>query len=141
MANTNNILPKLKIKRRLEEIIADEWDLELVDQFTTSVSDNPQVWIVQCDDSFMPISNVNNKKLISTCSITIVVFSQTRETEVHQIINKLMNLAPCDFSSMRINSIAPTSQSTNYQNDASQGHVMADVTLEFKYFFERTSND
>ncbi|MEB7712339.1 hypothetical protein NGC32_06315 [Kluyvera cryocrescens] len=139
MENTNNILPKLNIKRRLEEIIADEWDHELVDQFTTSVSDNPQVWIVQCDDSFTPISNVNNKTLLSTCTVTVLVFSQTRETEVHQIINKLMNLAPRNFNGLKINSIAPISQSTNYQNDASQGHVMADVTLELKYFFERTS--
>lgn len=139
MENTNNILPKLKIKRRLEEIIADEWGHELVDQFTTSVSDNPQVWIVQCDDSFTPISNVNNKTLLSTCTVTVLVFSQTRETEVHQIINKLMDLAPRNFNGLKINSIAPISQSTNYQNDASQGHVMADVTLELKYFFERTS--
>ncbi|MGK6418048.1 hypothetical protein ACFGD2_018375 [Citrobacter freundii] len=140
MANTNNLLPKLAIKRRLEEIIVDEWKRELVEQFTTSVDDTPQVWIVQCDDQFSPISTVNNKKLFSTCTITVLAFSQTRETEVHEIISGLLNLAPADFKAtgVKINSITPTSQSTSYQNDASQGHVFADVTLEIKYFFERT---
>lgn len=140
MANTAiNILPKLAIKRRLEDIIVDEWNQELVDQFKTSVTDTPQVWITQCDDVFTPLSNVNNKTMFAECTVTVTVFSNTRETDVHQIILNLLNLAPADFKpcGVKVNSITPLSQTTDYQNDASQGHVLADATLSIKYFFER----
>jgi len=135
--NTNKLLPRLAIKRRLEQIIADEWQLELVDYFKTTVDPSPQVWIIQIDETYSPVSSVQNKKLDSTCSITVVVFSETNETEVHEIISKLMDLAPKDFPDFRINSITPQMSSTNYQSDASDGHVLAAVTLDLKYFYER----
>ncbi len=137
MENTNKLLPRLAIKRRLEQIIADEWQLELVDYFKTTVDPSPQVWIIQIDETYSPVSSVQNKKLDSTCSITVVVFSETNETEVHEIISKLMDLAPKDFPDFRINSITPQMSSTNYQSDASDGHVLAAVTLDLKYFYER----
>lgn len=137
MANTNNILPRLAIKRRFEQIIADEWDLNLVDYFKTSVDDAPQVWITQIDESYSNISSIRNKKLETTCSVTIVVFSDTQETAVHEIIQKLMDISPSDFPDIRINDINPQVSSTNYQNDASNGHVMAAITLDLKYFYER----
>lgn len=137
MENTNKLLPRLAIKRRLEQIIADEWQLELVDYFKTSVDPSPQVWITQIDETYSPVSSVQNKKLDSTCSITVVVFSETNETEVHEIISKLMDLAPKDFPDFRINSITPQMSSTNYQSDASDGHVLAAVTLDLKYLYKR----
>ncbi|MNB71959.1 hypothetical protein D3C75_185370 [compost metagenome] len=137
MESTNKMLPRLQIKRRLEEIIADEWKHDLVDNFKTSVDPTPQVWITEINESYSPISNVTDKKLNATCSITVVVFSETNETEVHQIISQLMDLEPKDFPGLRINTITPQMGSTNYQTDASEGHVMAAITLDLKYFFER----
>jgi len=137
VANTNKILPRLAIKRRFEQIIADEWDLNLVDYFKTSVDDTPQVWITEIDESYTSISSVRNKKLDATCSVTIVVFSETQETAVHEIIQKLMDISPSYFPDIRINDIKPQVSSTNYQNDASNGHVMAAFTLDLKYFYER----
>lgn len=136
MANTNK-LPRLVIKRRFEDIIADEWKLNLVDYFKTSLDDTPQVWITQIEESYTPFSSVQNKKLDTTCSVTVVVFSKTEETAVHEIVSNLMNLSPHDFPGFRINNITPLMSSTNYQSDASDGHVMAAVTLELKYFYER----
>jgi len=137
VANTNKILPRLAIKRRFEQILAEEWKLNLVDYFKTSVDDTPQVWITEIDESYTNISSVRNKKLDATCSVTIAVFSETQETAVHGIIQKLMDISPSYFPDFRINDINPQVSSTNYQNDASNGHVMAAITLDLKYFYER----
>ncbi|WGL80928.1 hypothetical protein [Enterobacter cloacae] len=138
MENTNDILPRLAIKRRLEDIIVDEWKLNLVDYFKTSVDTAPQVWITGNDEQFQPLnSNVYNKRLVSTLMTTVSVFSQVEETKVHQIIKQLFNLDPTDFPGLQILSITPSTSGTSYQNDASEGHVMADITLEIKYYFDR----
>ena len=138
MENTNNILPRLAIKRRLENIIADEWKHELVDYFKTSVDSTPQVWITQIDEQFSPLNpTVQNKRLEATTSITVVVFSNTEETQVHEIIRQLMDLTPQDFPELKIQMVTPQASSTSYQSESSDGHVMAAITLDLKYFYTR----
>ncbi|EMM1484333.1 hypothetical protein RIM49_003080 [Enterobacter kobei] len=141
MENSNDILPRLAIKRRLEDIIVDEWKLDLVDYFKTSVDVPPQVLISIMNEQFQPLNpNVYNKRLVSTLNISVIVFSKREETKVHQIINQLLNLDPTDFPGLQIISVSPSSSipsETNWQNDASEGHVMADATLEIKYYFNR----
>ena len=49
-----------------------------------------------------------------------------------------MDLSPSLFTDeIKINSINPVSSDTSYIDEASDGHVMASITLEFSYYYKR----
>ncbi|MFI3035735.1 hypothetical protein ACH54D_02500 [Atlantibacter hermannii] len=137
MENTSDTLPRIQIKRKLESIMADDWKLKVVDQFKSGVKQEVQTWVVGLTESFQPIQ-LNSKSLIATLTVDVVVFSEINETGVHHVISKLMDLTPSLFTDeIRINSINPVSSDTSYIDEASDGHVMASVTLEFSYYYKR----
>lgn len=137
MESSSNTLPRIAIKRKLESIMADDWKLKVVDQFKTGVKQDVQTWVVGLTESFQPIQ-LNSKSMIATLIVDVVVFSEINETGVHQIISKLMTLSPSLFADeIKINSINPVSSDTSYNDEASDGHVMASITLEFSYYYKR----
>lgn len=117
--------------------MADDWKLKVVDQFKAGVKQEVQIWVVGLTESFQPIQ-LNSKSMIATLTVDVVVFSEINETGVHQVISKLMDLSPSLFADeIKINSINPVSSDTSYIDEASDGHVMASVTLEFSYYYKR----
>lgn len=136
MVNIPNLLPGLKIKRKLEDILHD-MGLEVVDQFTAGVKDSIQVWVTNFHEDYEPLP-LNNKTLNTTLTIDLAIFTETNESGVNGVMFDLINLTPDLFADIvRINKINPINTDTTYNNDSSDGHIIGTITLEFNYLFTR----
>lgn len=138
MASSFNPLPRLQIKRKLSDIIANTWNYKLVDSFKTGVKTDIQVWITNISESYDAVG-LNSKNLNARCTIDVVAFSEINETGVQEVILKLLNLTPADFDGVEVKviQVLPLNSDTSYINDSSEGHVMADVSFEVSYFYKR----
>lgn len=138
MASSSNPLPRLQIKRKLSDIIVNEWNYKLVDSFKTGVNTDIQVWITNIAESYEAVG-LNSKNLNARCTIDVVAFSEINETGVHEVILKLLNLKPADFDGLEVKviQVLPINSDTSYINDSSEGHVMADISFEVSYFYKR----
>ncbi|HCX7780447.1 TPA: hypothetical protein OZ642_004804, partial [Escherichia coli] len=84
-------LPRLGIKRALEEIIVKELNLKYVkNAFTTGVKEPVQVMIPGMTEEYTRIGL--QSKLASVLSITIDIFSEKSETGVHKAVYDLISI-------------------------------------------------
>ncbi|MDQ6443022.1 hypothetical protein [Klebsiella quasipneumoniae] len=128
-------LPSLGIKRAFEDIIVNELKLNYVqDAFTTGVKKDVQVMITDFSTEYTR-PRLNSPALAAEMSLPINIFSENNETAVHNAVFDLIKVAPTHpkLIEFRIDEIYPTSSFTNYNNESSNGHVQAQVTLLIKY--------
>ncbi|HFI7116988.1 TPA: hypothetical protein ACGR7Q_000184 [Escherichia coli] len=127
-------MPRLGIKRALEEIIVKELKLKYVkNAFTTGVTETVQVMIPEMTEEYTRINL--QSKLSTVLNITINVFSEKKETDVHKAVYDLISIKADDpkLREFKINKIYPSSSYTDYDGEASNGHVSAQVILTFEY--------
>ncbi|HBK9529108.1 TPA: hypothetical protein LOG84_000546 [Escherichia coli] len=127
-------MPRLGIKRALEEIIVKELKLKYVkNAFTTGVTETVQVMIPEMTEEYTRINL--QSKLSAVLNITINIFSEKKETDVHKAIYDLISIKADDpkLREFKINKIYPSSSFTDYDGEASNGHVSAQVILTFEY--------
>lgn len=136
VSTSNKVLPGLKIKRKLENIIHD-WGYKVVDQFTAGVQDNIQVWVTNFNENYEPLP-LNNKILNTTLTIDLTIFTETNESGVSALMADLFNISPDSFVDIiSINKINPINTDTTYNTDSTDGHILGAITLEFNYLFKR----
>lgn len=127
-------LPRLGIKRAIEEIIVKDLKLKYVkNAFTTGVAKEVQVMIPGMTEDYTRINL--QSKLSAVLSITIDIFSEKNETGVHNAVFDLISLTAINpkLREFKINKIYPSSSFTDYDSEASNGHVSAQVILTFEY--------
>ena len=127
-------LPRLGIKRALEEIIVKELNLKYVkNAFTTGVKEPVQVMIPGMTEENTRIGL--QSKLASVLSITIDIFSEKSETGVHKAVYDLISIKANHekLIPFKIDKIYPSSSFTDYDSEASNGHVSAQIILTFEY--------
>ncbi len=136
MANTNNIMPRLAIKRAFMDIIADELNLSLnVESTKIGYETEVQCWITSMEEAFSRVRGGN--AISGDLNITFQLFSTVNETGVHKGIMDLMMIQPTHErlanTGVHITDISPLSSSTSWDDDSSDGGVIGVLTLNLKY--------
>ncbi|MCP8776028.1 hypothetical protein NDJ61_11075 [Escherichia coli] len=136
MASMNN-MPRLALKRAFMDIITDQLGLELNAEHTKLASDtDATVWIVEMNETFTPIRGSGNGQL-SSLNIEFQVFSSRGETAVHKAVYELIKIDATNprliETGIRIMDINPVASNTSWEDDSSDGYVVATLTLKIDY--------
>ncbi|EBP6555573.1 hypothetical protein F0A71_10410 [Salmonella enterica] len=136
MASTNNIMPRLALKRAFMDIIAEELKLSLnVESTKIGYETEVQCWITSMEESFSRIRGGN--AVSCDLNITFQLFSTINETGVHKGIMDLMMILPTHErlaeTGIQITDISPLTSSTTWDDESSDGGVIGLLTLNLKY--------
>ncbi|MBN5214274.1 hypothetical protein [Serratia ureilytica] len=136
MAANQNMsnMEALEFKRFIQKYLQD-LNVDVVeDGFKTAVQNKVQAMIVGFDEEYTR-PRLNSKNLTATLNISISLFSESKESQVSQIIRNLMSIngTTPGLPNYRIASLAPTNSSITYVTDSSIGHVNGSVTLQIVY--------
>ncbi len=132
-------LPRLALKRRLEDIITDELGFNLVPAFTVEITEDVQVVIESTYETYQKI-DLNSSALKATVTFEVIAFSMNKEKQVHDAILQLLNLKPSDFRNaipFKVTAVTPTNAITSYLDEASKGHIVAGLTFDLDYIYRR----
>ncbi|EMW0060135.1 hypothetical protein ABIV32_001547 [Salmonella enterica subsp. enterica] len=136
MASTNNIMPRLALKRAYMDIITDQLGLELNAEHTKLASDTDvTVWITSMTETFDRLRGGSG--VAASLNIEFQCFSSRGETAVHKAVHDLIMIDPTNErlieTGIRITDISPVASDTSWEDDSSDGYVCATLTLKIDY--------
>lgn len=131
--NTSN-MEALEFKRFVQKYLQDSGVDVVEDGFKTAVQNKVQAMIVGFDEEYTR-PQLQSKNLTATLNISINLFSESKESQVSQVIRKLMSIngTTPGLPNYRIASLAPTNSSITYVTDSTIGHVNGSITLQIVY--------
>ncbi|ECW0786381.1 TPA: hypothetical protein ACGWHI_003441 [Salmonella enterica] len=136
MASTNNIMPRLALKRAYMDIITDQLGLELNAEHTKLASDTDvTVWITSMTETFDRLRGGSG--VAASLNIEFQCFSSRGETAVHKAVHDLIMIDPTNErlieTGIQISNISPVASDTSWEDDSSDGYVCATLTLKIDY--------
>ncbi|HAK5372894.1 TPA: hypothetical protein H1V70_000118 [Salmonella enterica] len=136
MASTNNIMPRLALKRAYMDIITDQLGLELNAEHTKLASDTDvTVWITSMTETFDRLRGGSG--VAASLNIEFHCFSSRGETAVHKAVHDLIMIDPTNErlieTGIQISNISPVASDTSWEDDSSDGYVCATLTLKIDY--------
>ncbi|EDZ7377397.1 hypothetical protein GS157_002920 [Salmonella enterica] len=129
-------LPRLAIKRALQDVLTEDMGLDLnVEQTQQGFTQDVTAWITGMEESF---TRVNGSKAFSAdLVITVQLYSQFEETAVHDAIRSLILLSPTNQrfidTGIHITDINPIDSATNYGDENTDGGVIGTLSIKFSY--------
>lgn len=135
MLATVDNMPRLKIKRILQDIIEQDLGLALnVEQTQTGFSESVVCWITGMNEVY---SRVRGNAIQAECTIEMQLFSTVHETGVHKGICDILKIQPDNprFKDLgfSISDITPVASTTDYDSDATDGGIIGTLSLKFSY--------
>ncbi len=136
MLATVNNMPRLKIKRALQDIIEQDLGLALnVEQTQQGFSDDVVCWITGMNETYNRVRGGNAMQ--AECVIEMQLYSQIHETKIHEGICQIIQIQPDNprFKDMgfSISDITPVASNTDYDDDSSDGGIVGTLSLKFSY--------
>ncbi|EFI2836375.1 hypothetical protein [Escherichia coli] len=137
MRDTVDNLPRLKIKRILQDIIEQDLGLLLnIEQTQTGFTEDVICWITGMNETYARVSGSKNA-MQAECVIEMQLFSQIHETGIHKGICDILKIKPDNprFKDLgfSIADISPVASQTSYDDDSSDGGIVGTVSLKFSY--------
>ncbi|HAX1952932.1 TPA: hypothetical protein JXT30_005129, partial [Escherichia coli] len=121
MLATVNNMPRLKIKRALQDIIEQDLGLALnVEQTQQGFSDDVVCWITGMNETYTRVRGGNAMQ--AECVIEMQLYSQIHETKIHEGICQIIQIQPDNprFKDLgfSISDITPVASNTDYDDDS-----------------------
>lgn len=144
MLATVNNMPRLKIKRALQDIIEQDLGLALnVEQTQQGFSDDVVCWITGMNETYTRVRGGNAMQ--AECVIEMQLYSQIHETKIHEGICQIIQIQPITHVLKiwaSISDITPVASNTDYDDDSSDGGIVGTLSLKFSYLaFLRGNNE
>lgn len=134
LASSN--MPRLALKRALQDIIVEDMGLSLnLEQTQQGFTEDVTAWITGMNETYTRMRGGN--AVSADCLITVQVFSELNETGVHKAIRDLITLDPTNprllETGVHITDISPVDSETNYGDESTDGGVIGTLTIKFSY--------